>query len=95
MCGSKEQSVVKATCDPIQSPPVRSILDNKDEFGFENFNRLINALSTRYYGLGPVSGRDQFFSTFQRFFQALDGSRGDMLAEVVSRAGRQKIYILS
>ncbi len=90
----KSKVLSKPPCDPIQSPPVRSILDNKDEFGFENFNQLIDALSTRYYRLGSVSGRDQFFSTFQRFFHALDGSRGDMLAEVVSRAGRQKILYL-
>ena len=90
----KSKALAKPPCDPIKSPPVRSILDNKDEFGFENFHRLIDALSTRYYRLRSVSGRDQFFSTFQRFFQALDGSRGDMLAEVASRAGRQKILYL-
>ena len=45
----KSKVLSKPPCDPIQSPPVRSILDNKDEFGFENFNQLINALSTRHY----------------------------------------------
>ena len=90
----KSKALAKPPCDPIKSPPVRSILDNKDEFGFENFHHLIDALSTRYHRLRSVSGRDQFFSTFQRFFQALDGSRGDMLAEVASRAGRQKILYL-
>jgi len=95
LCVDLESKVLSnRPCDPIKSPPVRSILDDKDEFGFENFNNLINALSTRYYMLRSVSGRDQFFSTFQRFVQALDGSRGDMLAEVASRAGRQKILYL-
>ena len=90
----QSKALAKPPCDPIKRPLVRSILDSKDEFGFENFQHLIDALSTRYYRLRSVSGRDQFFSTFQRFFQALDGSRGDMLAEVVSRAGRQKILYL-
>ena len=95
LCVNLESKILlKPPCDPVQSPLLRSVLDNKDEFGFENFNHLVNALSTRYYRLQSVSGRDQFFSTFQRFFQALDGSRGDMLAEVVARAGRQKILYL-
>ena len=95
LCVSLESKILlKPPCDPVKSPLLRSVLDNKDEFGFENFNHLVNALSTRYYRLQSVSGRDQFFSTFQRFFQALDGSRGDMLAEVVARAGRQKILYL-
>ena len=90
----KSKVLSNPPCDPIKSPPVRSVLDDRDEFGFENFNHLINALSTRYHRLRSVSGRDQFFSTFQRFVQVLDGSRGDMLAEVASRAGRQKILYL-
>ena len=95
LCVNLESKILlKPPCDPVKSPLLRSVLDNKDEFGFENFNHLVNALSTRYYRLQSVSGRDQFFSTFQRFFQALDGSRGDMLAEVVARAGRQKILYL-
>ncbi|SMH54762.1 adenosine deaminase family protein [Azospirillum agricola] len=49
----------------------------------------VNALSTR--SALPVSGyslHDQFFATFGRFSAAND-STGDLLAEVVDRAGRQ------
>ncbi|CAO3413965.1 adenosine deaminase family protein [Azospirillum doebereinerae] len=49
----------------------------------------LDALSTR--DALPVSGyslRDQFFATFGRF-SAADGAVGDLLAEVVDRAGRQ------
>ena len=91
----KSKVLSKPPCDPIQSPPVRSILDNKDEFGFENFNQLINALSTRHYGLGPVSGRDQFFSTFQRFFRHSMAAEATCLRKWSQGPADKKSYILS
>ena len=57
-------------------------------------NRLINALSTRNYRLGRLSGHGQFFSSFDRFGPATLTRRGDMLAEVADRAARQNIVYL-
>ena len=55
---------------------------------------MIDQLSVRNYRRGEVSGHDQFFSTFELFTPATWGRRGDMVAEVSSRAARQNILYL-
>ena len=55
---------------------------------------VIDALSTRDYQRRDLSGHQQFFSTFSRFYQASLGRQGDMLAEVTKRAARQNIGYL-
>ena len=55
---------------------------------------VIDALSTRDYQRRDLSGHQQFFSTFSRFYQASLGRQGDMLAEVTSRAAKQNIGYL-
>ena len=55
---------------------------------------VIDALSTRDYQRRELSGHQQFFSTFSRFYQASLGRQGDMLAEVTSRAAKQNIGYL-
>ncbi len=57
-------------------------------------NPIIDALSVRNYAQRSVSGHDQFFSTFRRFFEASLGHEGQMLAEVSTRAARQNIVYL-
>ena len=56
--------------------------------------RVVDALSVRDYNLRGLSGHQQFFSTFSRFYQASAGRLGDMLAEVTDRAARQNIGYL-
>lgn len=77
-------------CDTTkgQSPVKDIILDGN------RVNRLIDAFSTRNYNRRPISGHDQFFATFGRFFPATAGREGDMLAEVTKRAARQNMYYL-
>ena len=55
--------------------------------------RLIDALSTRNYQVYGRSGHDQFFATFSAF-GAASGRLGEMLAEVMRRAGAQNILYL-
>ena len=56
--------------------------------------RVVDALSVRDYNLRGLSGHQQFFSTFSRFYQASAGRLGDMLAEVTGRAAQQNIGYL-
>lgn len=69
--------------------PVRSILDDKQRFA-----DAVDALSVRNYRQGPLSGHDQFFSTFEKFNAATVGRDGDMLAEVIQRAAGQNVRYL-
>lgn len=55
---------------------------------------IIDMLSTRNFQLREESGHNQFFATFARFAEATVGRRGEMLAEVTHRAGRQNIAYL-
>lgn len=55
---------------------------------------VIDSLSTRNFQLREESGHNQFFATFARFAEATVGRRGEMLAEVTHRAGRQNIVYL-
>lgn len=70
-------------------PPVSAVRDDG-----RYINRIIDAFSTRNYERRPVSGHNQFFSTFGRFLFASFGREGHMLAEVTSRAARQQTYYL-
>ena len=65
-----------------------------NEYGIPNLTGIIDQLSVRDYSLREVSGHDQFFSTFARFVSLVDGNRGDIVAEVSSRASRQNILYL-
>lgn len=57
-------------------------------------NRLIDAFSVRNYERRSVSGHDQFFGSFSRFFAATIGREGDMLLDAANRAGRQNVVYL-
>ncbi len=57
-------------------------------------NLIIDAFSVRNYERRPVSGHDQFFSTFRRFVPAGIGHEGHMLAESSARSARQNIPYL-
>ena len=79
------------TCHrPADVVPVSSIMGNQ-----VFYNRLVDALSVRNHQLYERSGHNQFFSTFSAFGAAAGPKRrGDMLAEVMGRAGEQNILYL-
>lgn len=58
------------------------------------YDRLIDGLSMRNYELYERSGHDQFFATFAAFRAAEAGRDGEMLAEIMARAGAQNILYL-
>jgi hypothetical protein len=82
--------IVLPPCDAAAERPPASLI----QFNADIINPLIDALSVRNYARRPVSGHDQFFSTFRRFFQASFGREGDMLAEATARAARQNTVYL-
>ena len=79
-----------APCDAAKGRPALADIRNNATI----INPVIDALSVRNYERRPVSGHDQFFSTFRRFFAAGIGHEGHMLAEVSTRAARQNIVYL-
>ena len=77
-------------CDASTGRPAASEI----RFNGDLVNRIIDAFSIRNYERRPVSGHNQFFSTFLRFSPATYGREGDMLAEVSARAAAQNIIYL-
>jgi hypothetical protein len=53
------------------------------------YRDLLRAFSMRDFVPGAQSGEDHFFDTFMKFDAAARGHTGELLAEVVSRAGHQ------
>lgn len=87
---TKTHIILPPPCDAgSDQPALRDIQDNSDLM-----NPLIDALSVRNYERRTVSGHNQFFATFGRFFEAGRGREGHMLAEVSARAARQNIVYL-
>ena len=79
-------------CKPAgRSEPVRDIFARMTPNG--GIESLVDALSVRNYQRRSF-GHDQFFATFERFTAATFGRRGDMVAEVSSRAASQKFFYL-
>ena len=93
----EQYKILLPPCDAPKSVLVADFL-NYYQVGFDeklpNVDSAIDAMSTRNYQTRSISGHDQFFSTFDRFFIAAEGRRGDMLAEVTSRASTQNILYL-
>lgn len=86
----KSSIVLPPPCNAeVGKPAVKDIQTNSGLI-----NPIIDALSVRNYERRSVSGHDQFFSTFRRFFEAGIGHEGHMLAEVSARAARQNIVYL-
>ena len=65
-----------------------------NEYGIPHLTEIIDQLSVRDYSLREISGHDQFFSTFARFSSLVPENRGDIVAEVSTRASRQNILYL-
>ena len=82
--------IVQPPCDAAAGrPSVDSIRLNS-----AIVNPLIDAFSVRNYARRPVSGHNQFFSTFFRFRVAAEGRFGDIVAELAARAARQNLLYL-
>ncbi|HEX2722818.1 MAG TPA: hypothetical protein VHM24_07870 [Gemmatimonadaceae bacterium] len=80
------------------SPPPCTVADNEIPASALTgdatlYGQVIDAWSVRNWNPARKSGHDQFFESFSKF-SAADHRLGDMLAEVVSRAGRQNISYL-
>ncbi len=82
--------VMLPPCDTAAGrPPLREV-----QFDGDVVNRIIDAFSIRNYERRPVSGHNQFFSTFGRFYPASFGREGYMLAESSARSARQNMVYL-
>ncbi len=55
------------------------------------YNRLVDGLSARNYELYERSGHNQFSATFATFRATEAGRDGDILAEIMAKAGQQNI----
>lgn len=79
-----------APCDPDKGiVPAQQILADP-----ALYQQVINGQSMRFFD-GPGSGHDQFFASFGKFDAVARTHQGDMLAEVVSRAGAQNVSMLA
>ncbi len=77
-------------CDPTKGRvPARNALGNP-----ELYREVLAAWSMRGFLGTTETAHDHFFSTFGKFGAADEGHLGDMLAEVVSRAGHQHVLYL-
>ena len=86
----KTRTVTFPPCDASVGRPALSEV----RFDGDVVNRIIDAFSIRNYERRPVSGHNQFFSTFQRFVPAGIGREGYMLAESSARSARQNVIYL-
>ena len=77
-------------CDAAAGRPALSEV----QFDGDVVNRIIDAFSIRNHERRPVSGHNQFFSTFRRFIPAGVGREGHMLAESSARSARQNVVYL-
>jgi adenosine deaminase len=85
----KALAFVPPPCDSDTKPPATVALKNS-----EIYYKLIDAFSMRGLGKNGESGHDHFFASFAKFGAATRGREGDMLAEVVSRAGNDyELYL--
>ncbi|NIO06860.1 MAG: adenosine deaminase, partial [Deltaproteobacteria bacterium] len=76
-------------CDEATTPPVAKALKNE-----KLYSAIVDALSMRNYFPGQESGHDHFFSAFGEFSAVSGAYKGDMLAEVASRAAAQHVFYL-
>lgn len=60
----------------------------------EIYNHTIDAWSMRHFIPGRESGHDHFFAVFNKVGKITHHHRGQLLAEVVNRAGRQHIHYM-
>lgn len=73
--------------------PANDSLDHSSEHP-ELYNAMIDAWSMRHFSTKNESGHDHFFATFRKYGVITSKHSGEMLAEIVQRAGMQnEIYL--
>src|SRR5262245_16632605 len=82
-------AIAPGTCDAAAGrPPVSAVVQNA-----ALYNQAIDALSMRNWN-PALNGHDHFFAAFDRFNAATTSRRGEMLAEVMSRAAGERVIYL-
>jgi adenosine deaminase len=84
-------TVAVPPCDAADGrPTIGEALDQR----IVTRDQVINAWSLRGFVAGETTGHEKFFASFGRFGAAIEGRTGEMLAEVVARAGAQNVRYL-
>lgn len=86
----KALAFASAPCDPAQG--LRPAADAEKDLALRS--DMMDSLTTRRPDFMGRSGHDQFFTAFDRFGPVGDRRKGDMLAEVMDRLGRQHTFYL-
>jgi adenosine deaminase len=91
LCVDRQTSALSAPpCDPANGrPEARTAWDDPPLY-----NQILDAFSMRQFRPGRESGHDHFFATFPKFWPAMDGHTGEMLAEVASRSAANHLQYL-
>ncbi len=91
LCVDRQTSALSAPpCDPGKGRPEARAAWRDPSF----YNQMLDDFSMRQFHAGRESGHDHFFATFPKFWRAMDGHTGDMLAEVTSRSAANHLQYL-
>jgi adenosine deaminase len=86
-----DQSTFAVSLDP--DCPTKNLLENVSQNPDEN-NQIIDAWSMRNFHAGKETGHDHFFDTFSKYDAITSKHSGEILSEIVDRAGRQnEVYL--
>jgi adenosine deaminase len=91
LCVDRRSSALSAPpCDSgMGRPEARAAWEDP-----QLYNQMLDAFSMRQFRPGSESGHDHFFATFLKFWPAMEGHTGDMLAEVASRSAANHLQYL-
>jgi adenosine deaminase len=91
LCVDRQTSALSAPpCDAAKGRPEARVAWEDPQL----YNQMLDAFSMRQFRPGRESGHDHFFSTFLKFWPAMDGHTGEMLAEVASRSAANHLQYL-
>jgi adenosine deaminase len=91
LCVDRQTSTLSAPpCDAAKGRPEARVAWEDPQL----YNQMLDAFSMRQFRPGRESGHDHFFSTFFKFWPAMDGHTGEMLAEVASRSAANHLQYL-
>lgn len=82
---TENYSLEDPPCHPVTSPPAIEVI-NDDELR----NLVIDAWSMRNFPANK-NGYRHYLSTFRKFQSAIQGHKGDILAEILQRAAKQNV----
>ncbi|HEX7286084.1 MAG TPA: adenosine deaminase [Candidatus Angelobacter sp.] len=91
LCVDRQTSALSAPpCDAAKGRPEAQVAWEDPML----YNQVLDAFSMRQFRPGRESGHDHFFATFLKFWPAMDGHTGEMLAEVASRSAANHLQYL-